>query len=264
MQVTNLIKEYQSLNLSQYIDFDKFKRYSITHHSTSLEGSTLTQIETNLLLDENITPNGKPLLHSLMTIDHEKALFYIIEQAKLKTLISTEFIKEINAEVMARTGSMYETVFGIIDGSKGMFRKGNVVAGSRYFPNFDKVETLTQNLSATLAYKINSTTNVLDQLLLSFDAHFDLVSIHPFYDGNGRTSRLLMNYVQLYYNLPVGIVFKEDKVEYITALEETRNKENLKPFRDFMMNQYIKFLTLEIKNYNEMKKDKGSGFSMIF
>ncbi len=265
MQVIELLKEFKALNLSQNIDYDKFSRHSITHHSTSIEGSTLTEIETNLLLDEGLTPKGKPIEHSLMTIDHENALLFMIDKAKQKTKINSEFIQEINVKVMAKTGSLYNTVFGEINASKGAFRKGNVVARNRYFPNFDKVEALTKKLTDTIASKIDSGTDILKQLELSFDAHFDLVSIHPFYDGNGRTSRLLMNYIQLYYNLPMCVVFKEDKADYIQALEETRNNEDLKPFRDFMTNQYIKFLNREIQNYRSLnKKNNGTGFSMIF
>lgn len=254
MQVIELLQQYQALNLSQNIDYDKFSRYSITHHSTSVEGSTLTEIETNLLLDEGLTPKGKPIEHSLMTLDHERALLFIIEKAKQKTKIDIALIQQINAMVMAKTGSIYNTVFGEIDASKGLFRKGNVVAGSRYFPNHDKVEALTKKLTETITFKINSITDVNEQLILSFDAHFDLVSIHPFYDGNGRTSRLLMNYIQLYYKLPMCVVFKEDKVDYIQALEDSRNNEDLKPFRDFMTNQYIKFLNQEIQNQTNIHK----------
>lgn len=265
MQVIELLKEYQALNLSQNIDYDKFSRYSITHHSTSVEGSTLTEIETNLLLDEGLTPKGKPIEHSLMTIDHENALLFIIDKAKQKTKIDAALIQQINAKVMLKTGSIYNTVFGEIDGSKGDFRKGNVVAGNRYFPNYDKVEPLTKKLIDSISSKIDSITNITEQLHLSFDSHFDLVSIHPFYDGNGRTSRLLMNYIQLYYSLPMAIVFKEDKADYIQALEDSRNNEDMKPFRDFMNSQYIKFLNQEIQNYKTIyKKNNGNGFSMIF
>lgn len=84
MQIIELLNEYQSLNLSQSINYDKFNRYLITHHSTSIEGSTLTEIETHLLLDEGLTPYGKPLEHSLMTTDHADALSFKIEQAKKK------------------------------------------------------------------------------------------------------------------------------------------------------------------------------------
>jgi Fic family protein len=51
----------------------------------------------------------------------------------------------------------------------------------------------------------------MQQLELSFAAHFNHVTIHPFYDSNGRTSRLLMNFIQQFSSLPLAIVFKEDK-----------------------------------------------------
>ena len=53
--IASLIEEYQSLNLSAITDFDKFNKYSIVHHSTTIEGATLTEIETRLLLDEGLT-----------------------------------------------------------------------------------------------------------------------------------------------------------------------------------------------------------------
>lgn len=81
-----------------------------------------------------------------------------------------------------------------------------------------------------------------------FKVHFDFVSIHPFGDGNGRASRLLMNFVQCYFGLPLSIVFKQDRIKYINALEDARSKENLKPFYDFMNKQYAKFLNAEIKH----------------
>jgi Fic family protein len=253
MEIEQLVKEYQQLNLSQTLNYDKFSHHSVTHHSTSLEGSTLTEIEVNLLLDEGLTPKGKPVEHSLMTVDHAAALSFIIESAEKKKEITLAFIQEINAKVMAKTGKIYQTIFGELDSSKGDFRKGNVMAGSRYFPNFDKVEALTKKLSDTLITKIKQTSSIPDQLTLSFDAHFELVSIHPFYDGNGRTSRLLMNFIQQYYRLPMAIVFKEDKAEYIQALEDTRNREDLNQFRNFMTQQYAKYLTQEIQNFRNIK-----------
>ncbi len=100
-----LIEKFQSLNLSAIIELDKFNHYSITHHSTTIEGSTLTETETRLLLDESITPAGKPLLHSLMVQDHYNALMLITKQAKAAVNITPVFIKEINATVMKQTGS---------------------------------------------------------------------------------------------------------------------------------------------------------------
>jgi Fic family protein len=253
MELKALLKEYQQLNLSQILNYDKFNQYAITHHSTTIEGSTLTEIETNLLLDEGLTPKGKPIEHSLMTIDHAAALSFVIEQSEKKTPLSVTLIQQINAKVMSHTGKTYQTVFGELNSSIGDFRKGNVMAGNRYFPNYDKVEPLIKKLIDQLNNELKKRSTTIEQLTLSFDAHFELVSIHPFYDGNGRTSRLLMNFIQHYYGLPMGIVFKEDKAEYIQALEDSRNKEDLSYFRNFMQNQYTNYLRREIENFKKMK-----------
>ena len=223
-KIISLIEKFNSLQLSKNIDFDKFNQYAITHHSTTIEGSTLTETETRLLLDEGITPKGKPLTESLMVVDHFNALLFVIEAAKKNRRITPEFIQQINAQVMKQTDSVYQTIFGELDSSKGVFRKGNVSAGNSYFVNFDKVESLVTKLCEALQQKIEEKENLIDQINCSFDAHFDLVSINPFYDGNGRTSRLLMNYLQLLFKMPMSIVFKEDKVEYFDALIQTRKK----------------------------------------
>jgi Fic family protein len=248
------LQKYQQLELEKNIDFEKFNRYAIVHHSSTIEGSTLTEIETQLLLDEDITPKGKPLMHSLMMKDHHTALLLIIESAKKNMLVSPKFVQEVNAAVMKNTGSMYQTVFGEIDATKGLLRKGNVRAGNTYFVSFDKVEGMLKDLCNAIAAKLKIMKTIAEQLVLSFQAHFDLVSIHPFYDGNGRTSRLLMNYIQLVFNLPMGIVFAEDKADYFEALEKSRKEEDVQFFIAFMFEQYNKFLQLEIDRFEAMEK----------
>ncbi len=266
-KIISLIEEFNSLQLSNNIDFDKFNQYAITHHSTTIEGSTLTETETRLLLDEGITPKGKPLIHSLMVKDHFDALKFVIKSAKENKEITPQFIQQINAKVMKQTGSVYQTAFGELDGSQGVFRKGNVSAGNSYFVNYDKVEPLVNSLCEALKKRLKDNENLIQHIDCCFDAHFDLVSIHPFYDGNGRTSRLLMNYLQLLFKLPMSIVFKEDKAEYFDALIQTRKEKDLKIFRDFMYAQYEKYLTLEIAKADELKsnpKNKGNNYSFVF
>lgn len=262
----SLLEKFQSLNLSSIIDFDKFNGYAITHHSTTIEGSTLTEVETRLLLDEGITPAGKPLLHSLMVQDHYNALLFVKEQAKERVSVTPQFIRQLNAAVMKQTGSIYQTVFGELDGSKGVFRKGNVSAGSTYFVGFEKVEGLVIRLCTALDEKIKTATTVIEKLNSCFDAHFDLVTIHPFYDGNGRTSRLLMNYLQLFFGLPLSIVFKEDKATYFDALIQTRKEEDLNIFRNFMYTQYEKYLLQEIQKFesSQTNGNRDKGYSFVF
>jgi Fic family protein len=264
--IISLINKFQSLNLSAIIDFDKFNGFAITHHSTTIEGSTLTEIETRFLLDEGITPAGKPLLHSLMVQDHYNTLLFITQKAKEKILITPEFIQQINAAVMKQTGSIYQTVFGELDATKGVFRKGNVSAGNTYFVGYEKVEPLVKKLCGGIKEKINNTSSLIEKLHICFDAHFDLVTIHPFYDGNGRTSRLLMNYLQLIFNLPLSIVFKEDKAAYFEALQQTRKEEDITIFRKFMFTQYAKYLQQEIEKFEAAEKSdgKGKGYSFVF
>ena len=238
--ISILLSRYRALNLQDVLDHERFNEYAIVHHSSSIEGSTLTEVETRLLLEEDITPKGKPLTHSLMVKDHYTALRYVLEAAAIKKAISVDFIQQINALVMKNTGSIY-------------------------------VPPYTTALVTRLDENLNKVQEDEEQLKLSFSAHFDLVSIHPFYDGSGRTSRLLMNYIQAYHGLPLAIVFKEDKADYYVALQETRKQEDMQIFYTFMFGQYRKHLEQEITSYtqamsqkSEPKKGKGSGYSLFF
>src|SRR5579863_74425 len=98
--ISILLSRYKALNLQDVLDHERFNEYAIVHHSSSIEGSTLTEVETRLLLEEDITPKGKPLTHSLMVKDHYTALRYILEAAVTKKAISVDFIQQINALVM--------------------------------------------------------------------------------------------------------------------------------------------------------------------
>ena len=203
MDTKGLITKYKELGLEEAIDYKKFNLFLITNHSTVIEGSSLTEIETQLLLNENITPKGKPLEHSLMTKDHYNALLFTLSLANNKTLITSNILKEISSKTMKLTGSVYDTALGKVDVTKGDLRKMNVVVGKRSFPNYDKVPELLDDFCINLNKMLNDCRDDCEeQLKISFWAHFNLVSIHPFVDGNGRVSRLIMNFVQEYFILP--------------------------------------------------------------
>lgn len=265
MDLEKLIAEYKALDIAGVIDHERFNLIAIDHHSTRIEGSTLTEIETQVLINEGRTPSGKPLHESLMVTDHHAALLFTLQSAKAKLQLSATLLQQINAIVMKHTAKVYNTMLGTVDAATGAFRKGNVSAGVSYFPNFDKVEHLTKKLVDKVNDTMREPLSMAQQIDLSFDAHFNLVSIHPYYDGNGRTSRLLMNYIQAYYNLPLAMVKSEHKASYIQALVDTREKEDIQIFRDFMAAGYAAMLTIEIEKYKEMKKpDGGKAYNFLF
>ncbi len=257
--IESYIKKYRSLALDDVIDYNKFCRYAITAHSTQIEGSTLSVEETSLLIDEGLTPKGKPFEHSLIVKDHHNALQLAIKLGKTNTHLSQSVICSINEAVMKNTGQQYNTALGTIDATKGELRKGAVFVQKRYFPAYNKVPALLKKLCYQINEKRLEKLSLRNQIDLSYSAHFNLASIHPHYDGNGRTARLVMNMIQNYFNLPMSIVHKEDKLEYFNALERSRKSEKLEPFKEFMDNQYIKYLSTEIDRFKSQtnKKDKG-------
>lgn len=267
----DILKEFQSLDLDEVIDFNRFNEYSIVHHSTAIEGATLTEVETRVLLENGRTPSGKPLTHSLMVKDHYQALQLTLQKASEKIPVTVGLIQEINAAVMSSTGGTYNTALGTVDASKGEFRKGNVSAGGSYFVGFEKVPSYTEKFALNLQQQIERKDHNYESILrLSFAAHFDLVNIHPFYDGNGRTSRLMMNYVQHRFRLPLAIVFSEDRVNYLNALIEANKQQDLEIFHTFMFGQYAKHLQHEINRYKQIdnditndKKKGGHGLSIF-
>lgn len=265
MDIVKLIERYNELDIAGVINHEQFNLIAIDHHSTRIEGSTLTEVEAQVLINEGKTPNGKPLEESLMVTDHHAALLFTLVNARGQKALTVSLLQQINALVMKSTGKTYNTMLGVVDSKTGAFRKGNVTAGISYFPNFDKVERLTTELVQKINSAMGGQLSVAEQLNLSFDAHFNLVSIHPYNDGNGRTSRLLMNYIQAWYKLPLAIVHSENKAVYIQALVDTREKQDVQVFRDFMLSEYASMLTQEIKKFEEMKNPpKGKGFTFLF
>lgn len=262
--VESYIEDYKALELHKIVDYDKFNLFAITAHSTQIEGSTLSFEETTLLIDEGITPKGKPLEHSLMVKDHHKALTLAIELGKKKSSVSIQSICELNAVAMSSTGKEYSTALGIVDSKKGELRKGAVMVQKRYFPAHDKLPRLLKTLSDQLNEKMSAKLSIRDKINLSYSAHFNLVSIHPHYDGNGRTSRLLMNQIQTRFDLPLSCVYNEDKLEYFEALEKSRETESLEPFTEFMDGQYKKYLSTEIERYKSQNNNKGMGMGFLF
>lgn len=253
-----LRNDYLDLKLNQVIDYEKFSMISIVYNSTKIEGCSLTESDTQVLIEKDITAKGKPLSDHLMVKDHYTAFQFIKQKAIDKSEVSIDFLKEIATYVMKNTGGLVSTISGDFDTSKGDLRLAQVYVDKKYFPDFKKVEALLGKLVENINSRLNEVAGN-DIIKLSADAHYNLVNIHPFGDGNGRTSRLLMNYIQMYHNEPLIKIFTEDRAEYIDALNNTEEKEDISIFRDFICSQQIKYYKAEIEKY----KNRNFGFLLL-
>ena len=255
----NLRAEYLNQRIMDSVDYEKFCMISIVYNSSKIEGCSLSETDTRVLLEHNITAQGKPLTDHLMVKDHYQAFLKLKENAVCKRKFTIDFIREINAWVMKSTGGLTNTFSGSFDTSKGDLRLAQVYVDRKYFPDFSKVPDLLLQLVRSINNRIDLVKG--DGILkLAADVHYNLVNIHPFGDGNGRTSRLFMNYIQLYHKEPLVKIFTEDRAEYIDALNLTEEKGDPDIFRDFIGRQQIKFYEAELEKFR-----KGvSGFSMLF
>jgi Fic family protein len=254
-----LREEYMHHRIMDSMDYEKFCMISIIWHSSKIEGCSLTETDTRVLIEDNLTAHGKPLTDHLMVKDHYDAFLRIRDDAKNKRKFSIDLIKEVNCYAMKSTGGIVNTISGSFDTSKGDLRLAQVYVENKYFPDFTKVPDLLQKLVVAVNSRIDDVKGN-DIVRLSADTHYNFVNIHPFGDGNGRTARLLMNYIQLYHKEPLIKIFTEDRAEYIDALNETEKKGDPEIFRNFICRQQIKFLEAELVKFHK----KGSGFTMIF
>ena len=262
-EIEQLYQEFQKLGISESVDYDKYYLYSLITHSTAIEGSTLTEVETQMLFDEGLTAKGKPLVYHLMNEDLKNAYELAKDEDKRKISVTAEFLQRLNAALMRTTGTTYNVMGGSFDSSKGDFRLCGVTAGFGGFSymNYLKVPVKVEEFCNVLQQRQNAVETLREQYELSFNAHLNLVTIHPWIDGNGRTARLLMNYIQFCYNLFPTKIFKEDREEYISALRQFQEEEANLPFLDFMVGQLKKSLSLEIERFNTSQK---KGFSLMF
>lgn len=249
-QIEALTQQVQQLPTDRQQTSQQLSQVMVSAHSTMIEGSRVTVLEAfDFLLGAAPTLGpGKPLAGYDMLGDHARALDLALQRADAQQLPGPALLRELAAAVMQSTGRPTNTVLGTVDPTQGDLRRGNVfIVGASSFPNAQKVPALVAALSGELRERMLVATSLREQLELAFEAHQRLVSIHPFNDGNGRTSRLLMNYVQRYYGQPLTIVFREDRQEYFAALEQSRVADDLTVFFDFMRGQHGKSLNYQLR-----------------
>ena len=258
--LTKLLQQHKELGISEQIDYQKFYLYSIIAHSTAIEGSTVTEVEAQLLFDEGITSSKRTMMEQMMNLDLKVAYDYGIQWIKEHKNITVDWLVLLASKVMARTGSEYHAAGGDFSAAKGELRKLNVTAGlgGKSYMSYLKVPSRLESFCKEL----NARRKAIDPkdmaaiYELSFWAHYELVTIHPWADGNGRTCRLLMNLLQMEFDVLPTKVLKEDKAEYIQALIDTREQEDINIFIDCMTRLHCQHLKDDIDQFNKSTGEK--------
>lgn len=254
-KLEKLVGRYRTLGIDQQLDYDKFYLYSIITHSTAIEGSTITELENQIMFDNGIALKGKSLIEQNMNLDLKTAYERALVFARQHSDVTVERLKELSALTMKNTGTVYHTMLGDFSSANGDLRLLNVTAGvgGKSYMSFNKVPSrLVQFCDDLNGLRRDAGKMSMQELYdMSFDAHFNLVTIHPWADGNGRMARLMMNWLQFEYGLIPSRIFADDKEEYIKALVETRESENLDIFRNFMTEMMIRHLTHDIAAFEE-------------
>ncbi len=220
-------------------------RIEMTYNSNAIEGNSLTLRETFLVINEGLTVKGKPLKDHLEAKDHYSALAYLyelIEHGKKNTL-SEHLIKQIHTIIVQETDKEWA----------GRYRNSNVIIGGADHtpPDALDVPNLMQNLIAWIS-KEKKHMHVVELAAL---VHHKFVYIHPFFDGNGRTSRLLMNLILMQAGFPLSIVLKNDRKKYYRVLAQA-DKENLEPFVRFIAQTVERSLDIYLKTLTPTSKKR--------
>lgn len=204
-----------------------------THESTAIEGNTLTSIEVKILLEDGITPGGKKLRELYEVNNHNKALKYVKKCISEGKPLNELIVKDIHAQLMEgmMVGGVYRNIAVRITGAK------------HKPPTPTDMYNQVKNFFADLPLK-----NDLNVIELAAWTHAEFVKIHPFSDGNGRTSRLMMNYQLMLKDFPHISIKQENRLEYYNVLEEYAIGGNIKPFADMI----AKIEEAELDEYIEL------------
>jgi Fic family protein len=213
IRVRRPLDSYEVKQLKEYY------RIGLTWSSNALEGNSLTESETKVVLEDGITIGGKPLKDHFEVIGHSEAFDLLYKLADSQNISEDDIL------------GLHRLFYYRIDSdSAGKYRERNVIiTGTDFTPPAPS--------AVPLAMKefLNSlpSLRLLHPVEFAAMLHLTLVTIHPFVDGNGRTARLLMNLALLQAGYPITIIPPIIRGDYISALRDS-NRGNNKPFIDFI------------------------------
>lgn len=206
------IDSYRPLNAELLKQIREYYKIGLTFSSNALEGNTLTESETKIVLEEGVTVGGKPLKDHLEAIGHAEAYDF------LHTLVKEHTIREADIQQIHRL-----IYLRIDEKNAGMYRTSQaILTGSKYpLPKPYELASLMKSCISHIE-KLRQTQHPVKAAAL---AHKEFVFIHPFIDGNGRTARLLMNLILLQENYLLSIIPPVTRREYIDSLEQAHTDD---------------------------------------
>ncbi len=214
-----------------------------TYNSNAIEGSSLTLKETKLVLEDGLTIKGKPLKEHLEAINHKDAIEFVEKLVSKKARIDPHTIRQIHSLVLSKIG----------DREAGKYRDVKVtISGSNYTPPEPmSIPHLMEDFGKWLKSK-KSKANIIEYAAI---AHFKLVHIHPFVDGNGRTARLLTNLILMQHGYPPAVILKLDRKRYYDCIEKG-HKDNLADFVNFVARSVERSLAIWVEAISPAKNQK--------
>ncbi|MCK4730186.1 MAG: Fic family protein [Candidatus Aenigmarchaeota archaeon] len=209
----------------------------LIYNSNAIEGNTLTLRETEMVLERGITVKGKSLQEHLEIINHKEALSNLKEFVKKKAPLTEKLIKQIHKAILMK----------INDGEAGRYRRLNVriLGAIKSPPQYVKVPKLMLEFIKDI-----QKSKDLHPVELSAKVHYEFVRIHPFFDGNGRTARLIMNLILMQKGYPVTIILNNDRKKYYDTLKKA-DFGDIKPFVNFVGRMAERSLNLYLSAFKK-------------
>jgi Fic family protein len=220
----NIINELRPFEGEMLNQVKEFYRVGLTWTSNALEGNSLTESETKVLIEDGLTVGGRPLKEMFEAVDHAKAYDYMF------TLLGNKEIDE--KDILYLHKLFYQN---IDEDSAGKFRNIPVfISGSNY--PVTKVENITNEINSLCKWIITERKN-FHPVVFAALVHKKFVFIHPFKDGNGRVARLLMNTALIQDGYLPALIPPILRTEYISLLEKAHKDD--KSFIDFIVEREI-------------------------
>ncbi len=182
-----------------------------TYNSNAIEGNTLSLQETHVILNDGMTIGGKSMREHFEAHNHDKAIHYVSKLVEADAPFSSRVILDIHEIVLSNIEDHYA----------GRLRTGGVRINGANFtpPNARKVPDMLDQLVEYILLNPDD----LDIMSLASVFHHRFIWIHPFFDGNGRTARLVMNLLLMKAGFPPAIILRNDRKKYYTALNRANN-----------------------------------------